>query len=147
MQRGIFFLLINLFIGVSGSLAHAAEDSVGVFHKSDKVVVLVNEEGSAGRLQRFMDFLGVTDQLQIISSDQSIKFQCRRNDRAASCTFRLLPSDNVFIGPGNVVAEAALVEIPAGEFYMDFESSMQDYFQLRLKDGRVLLQANKKVRQ
>lgn len=111
--------------------AFAAQDSVGVFHSPAKVVVQVNEAGAVSRLQRWMDWAGAANELELLSSDQSLRIRCARNADAATCTFRFLPSAKVSTAGRAVRADFSLADLglsPRAAFGVDFESSRADRF-------------------
>ncbi|HEY1078987.1 MAG TPA: hypothetical protein VGE46_02785 [Bdellovibrio sp.] len=136
----IFTLLATVF-------AQASLDSVGVFHRPERVVVLINEDSRSSRLSQMMDSLNLSDRAQLISADGSIKIECGRTGRVASCTFRFLPSDLVVIGKKNVQAKVALENLKMyseASFVMEFESAMQDRFIMQVSEGSVSFFAHKR---
>ncbi len=79
--------------------ASAAWDAVGVFHKPEKVIVLLNErqEVTNKRLHQWVS-LFPNNYIQYISSTQDIRWECGINFEGAGCTFRFLPSSTNLIG-------------------------------------------------
>ncbi|KYG62690.1 hypothetical protein AZI87_15495 [Bdellovibrio bacteriovorus] len=134
------FLLLSLM----ATNAFAAADSVGVFHRPEKVVVLVNEHGSQGRLQGFMDALQAQDQLLWLSQDESIKIQCGRNATDASCTFRFFPSDSVSVESRSVNAFTEGKSLAKNPYEMHFESSNGDKFTLKVEEQGISFWGSKK---
>ncbi|WP_373999145.1 hypothetical protein [Bdellovibrio bacteriovorus] len=124
--------------------AFAAADSVGVFHRPDKVVILVNEHGSQGRLQGFMDAVQAQDQLVWLSQDESIKIQCGRNATDASCTFRFFPSDSVSVESRSVNAFSEGKNLAKAHYEMHFESSNGDKFTLKVEEKGLSFWGSKK---
>lgn len=144
MKATITALILSL---MTASSAFAAADSVGVFYRPEKVVVLINEDYRTSRLAEMMDALGLGEKALLLSSDESIKIDCGRNAQAASCTFRFLPSAIVNVGHKNVevlvtAEELKLPQAPA--FEMVFESSMADRFVMQVAHGKVYFFANKR---
>lgn len=147
MKTSVVVLIFTLFTTV---FAQASLDSVGVFHRPDRVVVLINEDSRSSRLSQMMDALNLSDRAQLISQDGSIKIECGRNPRAASCTFRFLPSDLVVIGEKNLKAQVVLNSLSISSqssYAMEFVSSMQDRFIMRVSDGVAYFLANKRTSQ
>lgn len=138
-------VVLGLLISVS---AWANRDSVGVFYRPEKTVVLATENlYRTQRLPAMMRALGAENRLLLVSKDNSIKIDCGASLEAASCTFRFFPSDVVEIGVKNVEALIAFVDlgvVDAEDFEMSFESSMADRFILKIKDGHVYLYAHKR---
>ncbi len=129
------------------NVALAAQDSVGVFHRPEKVIVLINEIGEAARLQNFMTNLNEGISLQKISDDKTIKFICKRTQSEASCTFTFLPGEKVEIGNRTLAAHTTLEDLKiesAEDFSASFESSRGDKFTLEIADGSINFYANKK---
>ena len=142
--------------------AAAARDSVGVFYKEDKVVILVNEDLGASRLQSFFNALEerglllvepqTSDRYVFLSSDQTARIQCARSQAAASCTFRFLPSSMATIANRRIEAFVPAAEIygttstanTAEDFEMTFESSMADLFNLKLAKDGLHIEARKR---
>jgi hypothetical protein len=138
---------ICLFLILPFSISNAAQDSVAVFHRAEKVVVLINEQNQ-GRLQAFMDHVGDDTDTLIETPDQSIRLNCGRKYDAASCTFSFLPSTFVKIEDKSLQARATLSELSLPElehFEMSFESSREDKMTLRIQDGVLEIIASKRV--
>lgn len=123
--------------------ANAATDSVGVFHRAEKVVVLINERGSHSRLQDFMNHLEAGERIVWQSADESIRIQCARNMTDASCTFLFLPSSDVQIGEKEV--RATVPSAQQIDFGMSFESSQGDRFELHSNGESYIIWASKKT--
>ncbi|WP_413569756.1 hypothetical protein ACLWBD_04705 [Bdellovibrio sp. HCB117] len=124
--------------------AFAAADSVGVFHRPEKVIILVNEHGSHGRLQGFMEAIQAQDQLVWLSEDESIKIQCGRNSTDASCTFRFFPSDSVSVESRSVNAFSEGKGLAKTPYEMHFESSNGDKFTLKVEEKGLSFWGSKK---
>lgn len=138
-----FFVFLTSFL--LSVTALASLDSVGVFHRPDKVVVLVTDNNPSGRIQEFMTALG-TDELFIWkNSDQSISIRCGRSSREASCTFRFFPSESVQIENKSVNAFISAEELASADFSIDFESSMGDRFILKNTAQGLNFEASKKI--
>ena len=128
--------------------AMAAADSVAIFHKPQKVIVLINELGEGERLQTMLNYFEVGETLDVQSKDASIKVTCRRTISTASCTFRFLPSESSVIGKRSLEASSTLQELGLtilDDFDMSFESSMQDKFFLDVSNGKITFSASKKL--
>lgn len=144
MKKQIAILFLSL---LATSSTFAAADSVGVFHRPEKVVVLINEDYRTSRLSQMMDALGLGESALLLSSDESIKIDCGRNTQAASCTFRFFPSAIVNVGNKNVEALVSATDLKlsqAPDFEMVFESSMADRFVMQVTGGKVYFFANKR---
>ncbi|MBY0412680.1 MAG: hypothetical protein K2Q18_00870, partial [Bdellovibrionales bacterium] len=133
---------------ITSAIAAEHTDSVGVFHRPEKVIVLINE-GPYGtnRLSSFMDFLNVSDQLKAESLDKKIKLLCGRANGAASCTFTFFPGQDVIISAKKLEAKSTLSELNLkadGNFEFSFESSMSDKFNLKIDGDDITFKANKK---
>lgn len=124
-------VIVLILIGFSIQ-AQAPADSVGVFHKPDKVIVLLNERGAYGRIQQFMDLIGDEDSLYWLSADESVKLQCARTNLEASCTFRFLPSALVEISGRGVRAFVTAEDLNKSDFEMTFQSSMEDRLVMKM---------------
>lgn len=127
---------------LAAGTANAAADSVGVFHRAEKVVVLINESGAQSRLQGFMDHLGAGEKFVWQSADEGIRLQCARRSSEASCTFRFLPSVDVQIGERDV--HATMPSAQQADFVMAFESSQGDRFELQSNGESYIIWASKK---
>ena len=60
------------------STSLAARDSVAVFYKPEKTGVLLNERGSNGRIQQFMNTLGIEENIYWLNEDESINIRWSR---------------------------------------------------------------------
>lgn len=144
MKKALVFLILTLSNSLS---AWASLDSVGVFHRLDRVVVLINENSSTSRLSRMMDAMGAANSLQTLSVDGSVKIECGRRAHAASCTFRFLPSQFVKIGAKNSAVNLSSDDLQlslAADYEMYFERSMQDKFSFSIHDNQIQIVAQKK---
>lgn len=159
-QRILAATLLSTTILAGFSAYASGLDSVGVFYKDDKVVILVNEEQGAPRLQAFFNALEARDLLSkppqtldryiFLSSDQTARIQCARANHAATCTFRFLPSEFAQLANRRVEALIPAIEIfgthmpaYADDFEMVFESSMKDRFKLKLSDEGLRIEGEK----
>lgn len=141
----IFISFVSVLLGFS--VAQAAQDSVAVFLRADKVVVLINEQYN-GRLQSFMNHLGVGTDLEALSVDQGMKLSCGRRTDAATCTFRFNPSALVKIEDKSIQAQASLADLNlpiVSDFEMSFESSREDKMTLKIQNGVLEVKASKRV--
>ena len=134
-------------------------DSVGVFYKEDKVVVLINEDRGAPRLNSFFEALGARGLLAepgryiFVSKDDGVRIQCARGEITATCTFRFLPSSANLIADRTVESHLSSEELlgtaPVAtieDFEMSFSSSMKDRFLLRLTENGLAVTGSKKKR-
>jgi hypothetical protein len=140
----LYAILFCLTIGI----AQANRDSVGFFYKEDKVVVLINERTSYGRLHALLDHLNLGDRLNVLSNDETIKLSCTKSWEGVGCTFRFFPSENVTIENRSLIAEASLEALGLdnnGEFEISFASSMKDKLHIRItEDGKLIITGSKK---
>jgi hypothetical protein len=140
----VFSIFAALQISAS---AFAASDSVAVFHKPNKVVVLVNTRLGDVRLEQFVEMVGGQGSLVTATRDSSIRINCGVNDSAASCTFGFAPSANVIILPKSVKAHASLRDLNLSvseDYWTEFESSQGDKFILEIRAGELILTASKR---
>ena len=139
-------LLLTLTIFIS-STAMAARDSVAVFHRPEKVIILINERGETGRLHDMMNSFNVEDSFVVQDADESIKIQCNRMTDAASCTFRFFPATRIQIQGKTLKAYSSLknLNLESDNFEMSFESSREDKFSLKILDGNINFFASKKT--
>lgn len=140
-------VILSLLVLISASFAQAAADSVAVFHRPEKVVVLINEQYQ-GRLQGFMDHFDVQNDLDVEAIDGSVLVRCGRKVDAASCTLTFYPSKQVRVGNKTLDAAIPLIEMNLPEvenFEMSFESSREDKMTLKIQDGVLKVQASKRV--
>lgn len=137
MEKLLFLLLL-----IFGLSTQAASDSVGVFHRPEKVIVLMTEIGSATRLKNFIQAVSDEAGFTWLSADESLKIQCAYETSKASCTFRLLPSSSVIISDKRASAEIA--DFPAKDVNFRFESSQKDVFELEVHEQNLKLTAAKR---
>ena len=157
-------LTLSIFLLATPSSLQGATglDPVGVFYKDDKVIILVNEDRGAPRLQSFFNSLEergllalppqTKDRYVFNSHDQTARIQCARSEMTATCTFRFLPSSFATIADRRIEAFIRSEELfksqtpvtPIQDFEMTFESSMKDLFHLRLTEKGLQIEAQKK---
>lgn len=159
-QKFITTIIFSIVSSASFAAHASGLDSVGVFYKDEKVVILINEEQGAPRLQAFFNALEARDLLSkppqtldryiFLSSDKTARIQCARADHAATCTFRFLPSELAQIANRRIEALIPAIEIfgtsapaYADDFEMIFESSMKDRFKLKLSDEGLRIEGEK----
>jgi hypothetical protein len=123
--------------------AFSAADSVAVFHRPEKVVILVNERGSNGRIQQFMNAWNAGPELYWHSETGDFTINCGRNEAAASCTFKLLPSANVQIGAKEAEGHAQMNPAPA-DVHFSFESSRENFFEFTSARGVLTMHTKKR---
>nr|BFD67860.1 hypothetical protein HAGR004_28820 [Bdellovibrio sp. HAGR004] len=139
-MKKIFLFLVSV---LGSAQVFAAADSVAVFHRAEKVGVLLNERAAVGRIQQFMDAVGADSRFRWLSVDESVKIECAREDVRATCTIRFLPSESVAIQGRSVKAFVATQDFPQS-FEMTFESSMEDRFILQMGQQGLWLWAGKR---
>jgi hypothetical protein len=148
MKLILSILLSHLLLASLASAAAPSRDSVAVFHRPHKVIVLVNEAGHNSRLQKLMEVLGGQNDILLLNSDQSIKIDCGRSETAVSCTFRFLPSASTQFGKRHVDAACSLADLRSSasqDLQVSFESAQQDRFMISITSGAVHFHAEKKV--
>lgn len=144
-MKNILSLIFALIFSTS---VFAQADSVGIFHRNDKVVILLNEKGESARLQNFLNSLEVKYGFDFVSEEKDVKIVCARNIEAATCTFTFFPSHNVIIGHRTLEAAIDLTNSDLNvseEFSMYFESSMADKVFIKIVDGNMFVSATKKI--
>lgn len=141
-------ILFSVLLSLLSLSAFAESDSVGIFHRNDKVVILLNEKGESARLQNFLNSLNVEYGFDFVSADKDVRITCGRNIDAATCTFSFFPSPNVIIGYKTLEAAIELKNSElnaAEEFSMYFESYMADKVFIKILDGHMYVSATKKI--
>lgn len=136
----------SLSVTLSASTNHSA-DSVSVFHKPDKVVVVINDRSSQSRLESWMLAWGEKDSLYLESEDGGLRIRCARNAEWARCSMRLLPSESVEILNKEATASVSyenLGRTPVDEFETTFESSNEQFVELKIKKGVVSVYTRKR---
>lgn len=126
-------------------------DSVAVFHRPKRVLVQINEPGAVSRLQSLMTLLKAEEEILIFSADKSFKIDCDRNDRAAMCILRMLPSDKIEITGRTAIAKFALSDLQldasafgSEPFEISFLNSNGDNVKITVIDGILEIIAAKK---
>ena len=128
-----------------GTPAVAAWDSVGVFHRPEKVVVLINERIERGtRLQSWIELFGA-EKVRFTSLAGDIHFECGITDSGSGCTFRFLPGQENVIEGRRVESSVAIADlepmgfktIEAQNFDISFLNSNGDAFRVWTEAGRV----------
>lgn len=128
--------------------AWSQRDSVGVFHRSDKVVIFVGELTARGqRLNVMMDTFTTEHQMKLESSDQSVSMVCSRISQAGSCTISLSPSEFVKIGQRKDVAVLVPLNqlnlVPSQSFDYVFQSANGDSMEISVADPGFKIFAKK----
>ena len=136
----MLFFTISALLGLL-SPAYAW-DSVAVFHRPDKVVVQINEHGANSRLQNWLNQLQAGNDFYYLSSDQSVKLDCGRNESNATCTFRFLPSAKVLIGTKDVRTEFNSPLANPAKY--EFKNSNGDQFIIAVDYEKMVLWGSKK---
>lgn len=126
------------------SPAFAARDSVAVLLRPEKSVIQINERGGHSRLQTLFDAMGAGTELFWENEDKSIRLNCGRNQTAATCTIRLLPSPYVSIEAKQVSAFAELRGVATWkETELTWESSRSNVFTVKIFNGHIGLLGRK----
>lgn len=135
-------LLLTLLLATQ---SHAAADSVAVFHRPEKVAILVNERGRNGRIQQFFNAWGIERELFWENEDQSFRINCGRSEAGATCNFRLLPSAQVQIHAKESLGQAQFTgaNTPT-DVHFSFESSRGNYFEFRSVNGLLTIYTRKR---
>lgn len=139
-------LLISLLMLISLPV-FASRDSIAFFYKTEKVGILLNERGTNGRIQNFMDFLGAQENMLLLSKNGDVKLGCARNEENASCTFTFLPSANVETQNKELNVKISLNQFDlevTEDFEMSFLGSMKDKLDLKVIDNELIIYAAKK---
>lgn len=140
-------LLILLFVhALFLSPLYASQDSVGVFYKPEKVIVLIEEKKVAPRLNGFMNALSADNEFRYESYDKNLRIACGRNSEKAVCTFTVLPGALGKISHRKVEAFIPAIEFNfKNDYEMSFESSMQDRFYLKINSEGLEFTGTKKT--
>lgn len=137
MCRFLWTFAAILFVPMI-SMGSTARDSVAVFHRPEKVVILIHDRSPSGRLQTWMDQWGAENELILESTQKDIKIQCGRKPGLASCTFRLHPSASVRIGEKATTASLLFSDFGSAKalngFEMSFESSRGHRFEVEISE-------------
>ncbi|MBC7713761.1 MAG: hypothetical protein H7177_10510 [Rhizobacter sp.] len=144
-MKNILLIITTLIFSTQ---AMATSDSVAVFHRPEKVTVLINERGESSRLQDMMSNFNADKYIHTITADQKVMITCGRNIEAASCTFTFYQSPEVVIAERSMTAQASLADLEmesTQNFEINFESSMNDKFSLEVKDGNIFFKSSKKI--
>ncbi len=134
--------IVSVLILMSSLQAVASSDSVAVMLRPEKTVVLINEFKTS-RVHAWMDLMGVGSELHLLNQDQSIKVDCGRQEKTASCTFRFLPSHAVKFDTGLVEAVMPLENAAPGDLEISFESSRGDRFVIVQSEGQIYFRGSK----
>ena len=122
--------------------AFAAQDSVAVFFKQDKVVVMIKDYPSAGRLQEFLSIVGSQQGFRYQSDDKMMRLECGQNPAEIVCTFGFEPTNGVQFIERGVQAMVPVESLAPAEF--TFVSSRGDSVRLRTGSGGIEVLAQKK---
>lgn len=118
--------------------AFAASDSVAVFHRPEKVVVLLNEYGPQGRLHSMMDAWGAGKEL--FWQAEEFYVNCARAKSGVTCTLRLLPTGNARIEAKDSFWEG---KGASADFSITFESSRGHGLEFSSQGGRLSFHARR----
>lgn len=127
-----------LFSLIFSLASFAASDSVAVFHRPEKVVVLLNEYGSEGRLHSMMNAWGAEEEL--FWQAEGFYVNCARAKAGVTCTLRILPT-----GPARIDAKESFWEGngPSADFALFFESSRGHELEFSSQGGRLSFHARR----
>lgn len=113
----------------------SAWDSVAVFVRPEKSVVMIHEPKAGGRLKAFMKLLSNERNLLVTSPDDSIKIDCGLGEAIDSCVFRFLPSEQVQISKKEIRASLPIDSLES--LLVSFKNSNGDYFELNASHGEL----------
>lgn len=145
-----------LFLLLFAFPSFASWDSVAVFHRPDKVIVLINEDATqameSSRLQKFMGLFERAGSVRFLSRSGEIKITCGHDQRTAGCTFRFFPGAQVKVAGKSVEGELAIQELEdlglnaqkAEGFDISFLNSNGDQFRLYIFGGKIFFLGHKK---
>lgn len=128
------------------TLAFSASDSVAVFHRPEKVAILINERGRHGRIQQFMNAWGIEHEIFWENAEKNFRINCGRSETGATCNFRLLPGAGVEIKEKESLGKARWDRegaVPA-DVQFSFESSRENYFQFTSVNGEFTIYTKKR---
>lgn len=128
-------MLISLLFSL---VSFAASDSVAVFHRPDKVVVLLNEYRQQGRLSAMMNAWGAEKEL--FWQTEEFYVNCARAKAGITCTLRLLPTGNARIEDKDSFWEGSG---PSEDFAISFESSRGHGLEFSSVGGRLSFHARR----
>ena len=77
------------------SFSSFASDSMAIMQRSDRTVVLINEDVSSTKLDSVFNQLSLNDEVNITSKSNDMSLKCKRSAGAKSCTFIFISSDEV----------------------------------------------------
>ncbi len=126
----------------------AAHDSVGVFHRPHKVVILVSE-GHNARLTSFLAASNYISGSPWQTEQGDFKMSCGMDSFKVGCTISLYSSDRVIIGARDVRFSIPFSELGTSSqstLAVEFESSQKDQLKLTMESGTFSLWATKKVK-
>jgi hypothetical protein len=150
MKYIFFSSLLSAIFAVSANW-----DSVAVFHRPEKVIVLMNEEGAqeSSRLQNFMELFNKAVRVHYESGPDGIKIACDRAGDKATCIFRFTPGERAEIEDRSVRAYLPLKDLEsfgfnlknASSFEMKFLNSNGDQFHLWVEGDLLMFVGGKKT--
>ncbi len=140
-----FFVLAIFSIQLLSTNASASRDSVAIFHRPNKVVILLNEKNGAPRLHALMKSLGADQNFVYESYDRNLRIKCARNEEESTCTFAVETGGLGTIGNKRVDALIPAIELNIqNDYSMHFESSMQDKFRVIINSDGLEFVGTKK---
>jgi hypothetical protein len=128
-------MLLSLLFSL---VSFAAADSVAVFHRPEKVVVLLNEYRQQGRLHSLMQAWG--EEKELFWQAEELYVSCARAKAGITCTLRLLPAGNARIEAKDSFWEG---NGPAKDFAVSFESSRGHGLEFSSQGGRIFFHARR----
>lgn len=142
----VFLIMLSLFAPLA---SFAQSDSVAIILRAEKVLIQINEAGSSSRLQSLFDVLGAESDFLLLSADKSVKLDCGRDARAATCVIRLLPSPSVNLGEKTLDSfvswnDLRVVQAPVTEGSWMFESSRGDHLEIQVTTQGLRVFGNKR---
>lgn len=135
-----------LLVIMNGLLAANAQwDSVNIFHRPEKVVIVIGENGP-GKVAQLMD-LWPLESFRVSTANNDFELTCNRDSQSAGCNMRFFPSTDVTIGNRSVGARILLSELKSDldrDWAQSFLNSNGDQLQLAVKDGVLTISAAKR---
>lgn len=125
-------MLSVLFLSL---FSFASQDSVAVFMRPEKVVVLINDYDSQSALAK-----GLNGK-DLFWESENFFANCAQAREGVTCTFRILPPANSRLDAKEVTWEG---DAPFADFAAQYESSRGNYLILASSQGRLSLRAGRK---
>lgn len=131
-----------IIIALLGLPAYAAKDSVALFLRPEKSVILINERGANSRLQHLIQAFGPEKELLWESEDKNFRFNCARDESKAECTISLLQSGGVLIAKKEVMAAANILR-QTTDVSLEWASSRENRVTIEIFKGNLRIHGTK----